>query len=64
MKALAPNTPVWIGSGATPQSLAALAEYADGFIVGSYFKPGGDTSRPVDLQKVAGFMGAVDGVPG
>lgn len=59
VKGLAPNTPVWIGSGATPESLPALSEYADGFIVGSYFKPGGDTSRPIDLVKVTGFMRAL-----
>lgn len=59
VKALAPDTPVWIGSGATPESLARLAEHADGFIVGSYFKPDEVTSRPVDPQRVQAFMGAV-----
>lgn len=62
VKALAPDTPVWIGSGATPESLPALAEHADGFIVGSYFKPGGETSRPIDFQKVQDFMRAVEGI--
>ncbi len=64
VKELAPGTPVWIGSGATPQSLAALAKHADGFIVGSYFKPGGETSRPIDLHKVIDFMRAVADAPG
>lgn len=64
VKRLVPDTPVWIGSGVTPESLADLARHADGFIVGSYFKAGGDPSQPIELQKVTDLMLALGGVRG
>jgi uncharacterized protein len=59
VKRLARDTPVFIGSGATPQTLEDLSPYADGYIVGSHFKAGGCVSQPVDRQKVSAFMQAV-----
>jgi uncharacterized protein len=54
------ETPVFIGSGATPQTLSALLPHADGFIVGSYFKRDGLLSEPVDLGRVEAFLEAIE----
>lgn len=56
VKRLAGDTPVFIGSGATPQTLGELAEHADGFIVGSDFKANGQLDQPVDIKRVKAFM--------
>ncbi len=39
VKEIAQTTQVWIGSGTTLQNISELKLYADGFIVGSAFKP-------------------------
>lgn len=44
--------PVWLGSGVTPQSLASLAPYAQGVIVGTWLKRGGKVEAPVDPVRV------------
>ena len=59
VKSFAPNTPVFIGSGATPETLKALAPYADGFIVGSYFKVDGRLDNPIDPGRVEAFLAAL-----
>lgn len=43
--------PVLIGSGLSPDTLH-LVELADGAIVGTYFKRGGVTTNPVDVERV------------
>ncbi len=58
-----PDAPLFIGSGVTPESLGPLAEYANGFIVGSYFKPGGRIDQPVDPAAVAALMRAWQALP-
>ncbi len=40
--------PVLIGSGVTPATVGDFLAVADGVIVGTSLKPGGDTTRPVD----------------
>ena len=50
--------PVYLGSGVTTKNLARFYRAADGFIVGSEFKEGGDWSRSVDPQRVEKFMAA------
>lgn len=57
------DAPIFIGSGVTPETLGPLAEYATGFIVGSYFKPGGDTDLPVDPAGVETLMRAWQALP-
>ena len=52
VKSVASPIPVFIGSGTTSASIAHLASHADGFIVGSAFKSGGDTARPIDVGRV------------
>ncbi len=50
--------PVYIGAGLTTANASAQLEFADGAIVGSYFKDG-DTSAPVIESRVAELMAVV-----
>lgn len=52
VKQAAGQAPVLIGSGATAASLPTLARYADGFVVGTATKYGGDVLAPVELARV------------
>jgi uncharacterized protein len=51
-----PDTPVVVGTGVTAANLRAMAEVADGFIVGTSLKVAGRTLNPVDPARVAAFM--------
>ena len=55
-----PEAMLLIGSGATTQNAAELLQLADGLIVGSSLKEGGDLSAPVDLERVRAMRAAVD----
>jgi membrane complex biogenesis BtpA family protein len=57
------SAPVLIGSGATPDTLSALAAVADGFIVGSWLKEGGRVEAPVDPARAADMVAAVATLP-
>lgn len=46
------NPPVFVGSGVTPDTVHEYADVADGAIVGSAFKPGGDPEQPVEEFRV------------
>lgn len=59
VRAAVPHARILVGSGASPETLATLAPHADGFIVGTWLKEGGDVSRPVDLARVRALMAAV-----
>lgn len=48
--------PIFIGSGANPDNLRELGEFADGFIVGSYFKRDGNARNEVEEAKVKEFV--------
>ena len=50
--------PILIGSGLNPQNIKLL-EYADGAIVGTYFKRDGITTNPVDMERVRKFISMV-----
>lgn len=50
--------PVYLGSGVTANNLESFFAAADGFIVGSEFKQGGNWSRAVDARRVEQFMSA------
>ncbi|VDM45689.1 unnamed protein product [Toxocara canis] len=52
------NLPVFIGSGITLQNMSDFIE-ADGFIVGSYFKKGGQWENDLDERTIRSFMEAV-----
>jgi membrane complex biogenesis BtpA family protein len=44
--------PVFVGSGVSADSVAAYLPHADGFIIGSSFKRGGDARQPVEAARV------------
>lgn len=58
-KAAAGDAPVFVGSGVTADTLAAHLPHADGFIIGTAFKPGGDPAEPVDAGRVRAVMTAL-----
>jgi len=64
VKDAAHGRPVLIGSGATAALLAELAQYADGFIVGTDLKHDGIATNPVDPVRVKAFMAAHHAVCG
>ena len=51
------DTPVLVGSGVTVETLGDYLQHADGFIVGTAFKRGGDARQPVDAALVRELMG-------
>ena len=63
VKSVASPVPVLIGSGTTAGSIAHLASHADGFIVGSAFKSGGDTNRPIEVARVREMCRAHQNTP-
>ncbi len=56
VKRLAPHRPVLVGSGCNPGNIRNFLKYADGAIVGTYFKKGGIAQNPVDIERVKKFM--------
>jgi membrane complex biogenesis BtpA family protein len=55
-----PAAPLLVGSGLTPDNAAALLRCADGAIVGTALKRGGDVAAPVDPERVAAVRRAFD----
>jgi len=51
--------PLIVGAGVTADNVYNQLMIADGAIVGSYFKPNGDTLLPVDRPRVKELMGIV-----
>lgn len=52
VRAAMPGIPLYIGSGASPESLPALLEVADGAIVGSAAKPNANPAKLVEVELV------------
>ncbi|GIX50126.1 MAG: BtpA protein [Limisphaera sp.] len=50
------HVPVWIGSGITPTNLPRYFKEADGFIVGSAFRTGGDFFGSTDPERLRAFL--------
>lgn len=48
--------PVLIGSGLTEKNIGKYYQYADAFIIGSFFKKGGNWENKVDGKRVSDFM--------
>ena len=48
--------PVFVGSGVGADTIASYLPHADGFIIGSSFKRGGDARQPVDPARVRELM--------
>ena len=53
------STPLFIGSGVTADSVDRLLSIADGVIVGTALKEGGQTTNPVDVDRVERLTNAV-----
>ena len=51
--------PLISGAGVTAENVREQAQFVDGFIVGSYFKPHGNTELKVDRNLVRSFMDVV-----
>lgn len=51
-----PDSPIFIGSGASPESAPALLSVADGIIIASALKRQGKLENPVDPEKVRSFV--------
>lgn len=51
-----PDCPLLVGSGVTPDSLSRFLPAADGFIVGTALKEGGDVAGPVSATRAAEFI--------
>jgi hypothetical protein len=53
------STPILVGSGVTTETVTELLATADGAIVGTALKEGGQTTNPVDVDRVERLMNAV-----
>ena len=60
VKLAAGQSPVIIGSGATPELVHQLIPFADALIVGSSLKTDGQARNPVDLDRVKRIVEAVN----
>jgi len=60
VKKAAPERPVLIGSGLSPDNAEKLLSVADGAIVGTWLKHGGITANPVDPERVKQLMSVVE----
>jgi hypothetical protein len=58
------HLPVILGSGITPDNVNEFYNYADGFIVGSYFKVDGHWANVVDPARVSAFVKVIDKLRG
>ncbi len=61
VRAAVPDRPLLIGSGADEATVASLLEVADGVIVGTSIKTGGQTTAPVDADRARRFVVAARG---
>ena len=58
VKRLEPDVPIWAGGGATTQNIRGFFEVADGVIVATATKVGGELLNPVDRQAAADLSDA------
>ena len=61
IRSAAPETPILIGSGVTPETAAEWYARCAGIIVGTSLKEGGRVDRPVDLETARAFVAACRG---
>jgi hypothetical protein len=59
VKRVLPHTPVLANTGIRHETVADVLSIADGVIVGSALKYGGDTWSPVDPDRAKDFMDRV-----
>jgi membrane complex biogenesis BtpA family protein len=60
--ALGTDAPVLVGSGVTADTVGELLEVADGVVVGTALKEGGETTNPVSVDRVERVVAAADAV--
>jgi membrane complex biogenesis BtpA family protein len=60
VKAAIPDCPLFANTGVTIENVAQILEVADGCVIGTHFKAGGDTWQPVDGERVKRFMARVE----
>ncbi len=58
VRAVVPDRLLLAGSGVTPKTVAGILQVADGAIVGSCLKPGGNTDLPIDPRLAEAFIKA------
>ncbi|WP_281195490.1 BtpA/SgcQ family protein [Halorubrum sp. F4] len=56
------DTPVFVGSGVRPDTIGEILGVADGVIVGTALKEGGETTAPVDPDRVTKLVERADEV--
>jgi predicted TIM-barrel enzyme len=56
VKAVLPHVPVLANTGVKHGTVAEVLRIADGCVVGSALKVGGDTWKPVDPERARDFM--------
>ena len=54
VKGLSEGKPVWVGSGTTQENILEIEPHADGFIVGTAFKP--SIEAPIELKRVKALV--------
>jgi len=55
----ASHLPILVGSGINSNNIGKYYKYADGFIIGSYFKQKGNWKNSPDIQRIVSFLDAV-----
>jgi membrane complex biogenesis BtpA family protein len=58
VKKVAPQIPVWAGGGATAKNMKGMLEVADGVIVATAAKVGGQLLNPVDIEAALALIAA------
>ena len=64
VRAALPDTPLYVGSGATAMTLSSLLEIADGAIVATAAKVDGIAGNPIDPRRVRALVAAAQRVNG
>jgi membrane complex biogenesis BtpA family protein len=59
VRAAVPRTPIYVGSGARPDTIVGLLCHADGVIAGTAMKVDGIVTNPVDLASVRALVQAL-----
>ncbi|MFD1634487.1 BtpA/SgcQ family protein [Haloplanus ruber] len=59
-RCVAHDVPLYVGSGVTPATVGDLLDVADGVIVGTALKRDGETTAPVDSDRVRDLLAAAD----
>lgn len=62
--AAVPDTPVMVGTGVAESNILAMAEVADGFIIGSSLKVDGQTLNEIDPVRAEALMKTFNSVHG